>query len=786
MNRREQRQAQEARSWLLAIMESSDDAIIGTTLDGIITSWNSGAEKLYGYSPQDAIGHSIYILIPPNRSEEILSILERIRRGELPDRYETVHLCKNGGRLEVSITASPVRNSEGSVLGVCAIAHDITERKRAEERQRFLAEASQVFSGLVTDYETLLQRIAKHAVEATGDACTVRLLSEDGRWLRPVAGHHPDPELTSAIWAVMQDTVERSDIGVWQPVIQEQRTVRIAVPPQKIPLGASQEQAEFMRRYPMSAIMGAPLVARGRILGGVSLVRYGRQSPYTEEEEAFLRDLTDRAALAIDNALLYRAAEKELAERREAEEGLKESEERFRATFEQVAVGVAHVDVDGSWLRVNRALCGITGYAEDELLEKTFQDITHPEDLDKDLEQARKLLDGEIETYSMVKRYLRKDGSIVWVNLTVSLVREVSGEPKYLIAVIEDISDRKQVEEALRTSHKDLEDMKFAIDESAIVAFTDQRGRITYVNDKFLEISKYSREELMGQDHRIINSGYHPKGYIRNLWRTIAQGHVWRGELKNRAKDGSIYWVDTTIVPFLNDQGKPYRYVAIRHDVTARKLAEERLQGALERLLALYEGGQALSLILKREEICSKLLETMRRASGLSAAVVELADEQGSLRTLCTIGEEHLLHRARSAQETLGKRRKALESGVFQSFELRSTSGADEAPLLMGLCLPLRVRERLIGLVEAYSHKGLLEQEATQTLIGLTNQAASALENARLYEELAGRELRLRELVGQILKAQEEERRRVAYEVHDGLAQVAAAAHQYLQGFAKR
>ena len=141
--------------------------------------------------------------------------------------------------------------------------------------------------------------------------------------------------------------------------------------------------------------------------------------------------------------------------------------------------------------------------------------------------------------------------------LLLVIWRSAAAINKSSLIAIKEIEQRK-------INLKETSDYKYALDESSIVAITDQKGIINKVNNNFAIYQSISEEELIGQDHRIINSGYHPKEFIRNLWVTIANGKIWKGELKNKAKDGTIYWVDTTIVPFLNEQGKPYQYIAVR------------------------------------------------------------------------------------------------------------------------------------------------------------------------------------------------------------------------------
>lgn len=237
---------------------------------------------------------------------------------------------------------------------------------------------------------------------------------------------------------------------------------------------------------------------------------------------------------------------------------------------------VAITDPKGLITYVNDKFIEISKYSEAELLGENHSILNsglHSKEFFKNMWKtigSGKVWKGEICNKA-------KDGSFYWVDTTIVPFLNSKGKPYQYVAIRSDITQKKLAEASLKDTLKEVSDINFALDQSSIVAFTDEKGIIKNVNDKFCEISKYTREELIGQDHSLLNSGLHSKEFFKSLWKTIGAGQVWKGDIRNRAKDGSYYWVATTIVPFLNDNGKPYQYLAIRNDITEKKKSEELL-----------------------------------------------------------------------------------------------------------------------------------------------------------------------------------------------------------------
>ncbi len=258
---------------------------------------------------------------------------------------------------------------------------------------------------------------------------------------------------------------------------------------------------------------------------------------------------------------------------------------------------VSIVDTEGTIKYANDNFCRISGYTREELIGKKHAMLDsgyHPKEFFEELwntMMAGKVWRGEV-------KFKKKSGEYFWVDNTIVPFIDEKGNIYQFMGIRTDITARKKIEEELMKSLKETNDYKYAMDESSILAITDEKGNIKHANDNFCRISKYSREELIGANHRIVNSGYHSKEFFEQLWITISSGKVWRGELRNRAKDGTFYWVDTTIVPFLNEIGKPYQYVSIRKDITARKHAEENLKKSESKFRKFFETAPEAIFIL--------------------------------------------------------------------------------------------------------------------------------------------------------------------------------------------
>ena len=269
----------------------------------------------------------------------------------------------------------------------------------------------------------------------------------------------------------------------------------------------------------------------------------------------------------------------EIKERKQAEKTLQKQLTAIEATIDGIAIVR-----DGKYIYLNKAHIQIFGYdTAAELIGKSWQEIYTPEEIARFQHEVFPILTqaGYWRGEATAKR---RNGSTF--NEEISLTLTKDGD---LIYICRNITEHKQAEAQLQKLLLELSDFKYAVDQSAIVAIVDLEGYITYVNDIFCEISQYSRAELIGSKHNLINSGYHSKKYFQNLWSTITKGRVWRGEIKNRAKDGTYYWVDSTIVPFMDHNGKPWQYLAIRKDITNRKQAESALQESEQKFRQLAE-----------------------------------------------------------------------------------------------------------------------------------------------------------------------------------------------------
>ncbi len=384
----ERKSADEARANLAAIVQCSNDAIISRSLEGHITSWNKGAERMFGYTWREAIGRHVAFLLPPGEVAHTEENNEIILRGEATAAHEERRVAKDGRLIDVMISHSPLRNDVGAVTGASVIFHDVTAMKHAQA-------------------------------------------------------------------------------------------------------------------------------------------------------------------------------------------ALRESEERFRAAFDQASVGMALRSIDARrprWLKVNQKLCDMFGYTREELLKRDAYDLTPPEDLPAAREYSERLERGEIASYVREKRYVRKNGEVIWVSLSLSVVRDAADRPSYIVSVIDDISERKRAEEQLVLASEAIA----ATAEGILI--TDSSRRIVSVNKAFTRITGYESHEVIGGTPDMLSTGRHDGELHGRIWEELERSGHWQGEIWNRRKNGEAYAELMTISAVKNTVGHVTHYVGVFNDISPLKEYEARLE----------------------------------------------------------------------------------------------------------------------------------------------------------------------------------------------------------------
>ncbi|WP_027249442.1 PAS domain S-box protein [Planktothrix agardhii] len=285
---------------------------------------------------------------------------------------------------------------------------------------------------------------------------------------------------------------------------------------------------------------------------------------WTEFEIEIMQQISDQVGIALAQAQLLI--------------DLQASQEQLQDLFENASDLIQLISSeDGHFIYVNRAWKETLKYSDEDIKNLSVFDIIDFNQTPKWRQIFEQLKNGTITKQNLIEtRFLTKTGEIVILEGSANCQIK-DGKPTVIQSFFHDVTAKKQAEEQLQKALKELTYHKLALDEMAIVVITDANGLITYVNDKFCQLFQYSPEESLGKTHNLINSGYHPPSLFQQLWLTISQGKVWQGEIRNQAKNGDYYWVYSTIVPFVNQEDRPFQYLSIMLDITERKLAEAKL-----------------------------------------------------------------------------------------------------------------------------------------------------------------------------------------------------------------
>jgi PAS domain S-box-containing protein len=509
------------------LVETTSDWVWETDENAVCSYASPKVRDILGYEPEEVLGKTPFDFMPLPEAQRVADIFTRLARAQQGfSCQENTNIHKNGHLVVLESSGVPIFNSQGKFLGYRGMTRDITERKLALEALRESEERYRLMAETATDM------ISRHTTEG------VYLYASPAS--RTLLGYEPEELVGSSAY----EFFDPEDLA---PVEKSHTTI-----------------LEVPDIYTVS-------------------YRIRRKDGSYIWFETTSRSVRDPDS---GNVVELMAVSRDITDRKRVEEALRESEEKFRRVFQDAPIGMTLNDMSGKGLQVNPVFCDILGYTESELKELTFYEFTHPEDIDKEMPYIQECLRGEISRYQMEKRYIKKSGEIVWVNLTAGVIRDGEGNPRYGLGMVEDITERVQVEERLR-----LRDRAIAASSNGII-ISDARQPdlpLIYVNPAFERMTGYSAAEAIGQNCRFLQKDETNQRDLDKLRDAIREGRDCTVVLRNYRKDGSLFWNELSVSPIYDVGGNLTHFIGILTDITERKRAEEALQQAKAQLQAVLD-----------------------------------------------------------------------------------------------------------------------------------------------------------------------------------------------------
>ncbi len=721
-----------------------EHAAIGMALVALNGHWlrvNRAVCDLFGFSSTELLSKTFNDITHPDDLEADLAFIRQVLSGERQTyQMEKRYFHKQGHTVWTLLSVSLVRDSRGKPLYFISQIQDITERKLAEEQvKRRVVELEALYQSGIAFSQTLDPvDIGEKIIEVLGGRldwhhAAVRVRRGESQEVELLAFSEADSDIDKS---QLKSVITHVGQGLAGWVIEHGETVRsndLVNDPRYVATYAGMKSGLYI-----------PIKMRGRTIGCIS-AESEMENAFTAEDERLLATLAMQATVALENAALFQSLQKELTEHKQTEKALTESEARYRSLIDQLPAIVYLDNVQvcpPSTQFISPRIREMLGYEPAEWLAGGFdiwKKAIHPEDLERALEFYYK----SIETGTIVSqdyRMVTRDGRTIWVQDSTATQRDKDGRPISLQGIISDITENKKLEAAMRLQSAALEETANAI------VITDVHGVIEWVNPAYTRLTGYSAEEAVGKKPSILYSGVQEVPFYKNLWDTILNGKVWRGELVNKRKDGTLYNEEQTVTPLFDSNNNITHFIGVKQDITSRKQSEVKIHLQLQRLRALNEidnainasGDMNLTLGVFLREVLIQLDVDAADILLLKPTTRTLEYALGKGFNSKNWGKSSMSMEAGLAGRAIIERKSIHEpdiSAVADEF-VRAALYIDEG-FISYFGIPLIIRGQIKGVLEIF-HRSRLDPdpEWLDYLNVLAGQAAIAIENSQLFEDI--------------------------------------------------